>query len=313
MRNVLWNPEGQITTRPAPPARRPPPAWRQRAGPGPAPHDAIFPLNPAPPARTLARMLRTSPPCVTEWPRTPRQTLTCLGGAGPRGSRSGAQGCGGERSWAAGRAWPGQRSGDVGRLAANMRFWHIGGEPAVPGGTRGCRAGPAAPRPVPRDPAGPRGCLRPRWAGLGPGFGAASSETTVPTALTAPWPPWFVLWPTRGPCKRASLAASGGCARDRGWGEGWRGRRPGRGTVDPGAGGARNGSVWGGNGAPNLSTPPHPPAAAAAASPLNLHLEGLFGAGLNLSFLCFSPSGGESGSSPRWALQAFSWFSAPKC
>ena len=35
---------------------------------------------------------------IGEWPRTPRQPLTCRGGAGRGGTWSGAQGCGGERS-----------------------------------------------------------------------------------------------------------------------------------------------------------------------------------------------------------------------
>lgn len=93
----------------------------------------------------------------------------------------------------------------------------------------------------------------------GPGFGATSPGATVPTALTAPSPPWSDAWPTRGPCKRASAAASGGCAGVRGWGEGWRGRRPGRGTLGQGAGGAKSGSVYGGNGAPSLPVTPTPP------------------------------------------------------
>lgn len=38
----------------------------------------------------------------------------------------------------------------------------------------------------------------------------------------------------------------------------------------------------------------------------SLQLGGLFGAGLNLSSLCVSPAGGESGSSPRRTLRAFS-------
>lgn len=205
----------------------PQPALRQRAGPARPP---VTPSVPTAPPCPGARMLWTSPPCVTEWPRTPRQTLTCRGGAGRGGAGSGAQDCGVEQSWAAGRAWPGQRSGHVGRVGANMRFWHIGGEPAVRGRSRGGRAERAAARPVLREPAGPGGCLRPRWVEQGPGFGATSPGATVPTALTASSPPWSDAWRTRGPCKRASAAASGGCAGVRGWGEGWRGRRPGRGT-----------------------------------------------------------------------------------
>ena len=115
----------------------------RRAWPGPLWRHSLD--SPAQAAPTLARMLRTPPPCVTEWPRTPRQPLTCRGGAGRGGTRSGAQGCGGERSWTAGRAWPGQQSGDVGRAAANMRFWHIGGESAVRGRSGGRRAEPVTP------------------------------------------------------------------------------------------------------------------------------------------------------------------------
>lgn len=71
------------------------------------------------------------------------------------GTRSGDRFCGEQRSWAAGRASLGRRSGDVGRTAANMRFWHTGGEPAARGRSRGSRAGPTAPRPLPGEPAGP--------------------------------------------------------------------------------------------------------------------------------------------------------------
>lgn len=39
------------------------------------------------------------------------------------------------------------------------------------GPLRGCRAGPAALRPVPGEPAGPWGCLRPHWAGPGRALG----------------------------------------------------------------------------------------------------------------------------------------------
>ena len=93
-------------------------------------------------------------------------------------------------------------------------------------------------------------------AGPGLGSGAASPGVTVPTALTAPSTPWSEVWPTGGAWKEASRAVSGGCARVRGRGERWRGRRPGRGTVGPGSGGARSGSVEGGSGEP--SPPPSP-------------------------------------------------------
>ena len=56
----------------------------------------------------------------------------------------------------------------------------------------------------------------------------------------------------------ASSVASGGCARVRGWGEGWRGRRPVRGTVGLGAGGARSGSAGVAASCPTFS-PPLPP------------------------------------------------------
>lgn len=106
-------------------------------------------------------------------------------------------------------------------------------------------------RPVPGEPASPEAVSE---AGPGLGSGAASPGVTVPTALTALSTPWSEVWPTGGAWKEASRAVSGGCVRVRGRGEGWRGRRPGRGTVGPGAGGARSGSVEGGSGEPS----PHP-------------------------------------------------------
>lgn len=52
--------------------------------------------SPAPSGFCACSRLR--PPCVTEWPPTPWEPLTCRGGARCGGARSGAQGCGREQS-----------------------------------------------------------------------------------------------------------------------------------------------------------------------------------------------------------------------
>lgn len=71
--------------------------------------------------------------------------------------------------------------------------------------------------------------------------GRPARGATVPTALTAPCPAPVRGVAQRGRLRRRSRAASGGCAPGPGWGEGWRGRRPGRGTAGRDAVGARCG------------------------------------------------------------------------
>lgn len=104
-------PEGRTLSPRAPgaPAQRPPPP--------PVTPSSPRPRRGRPHSRAHAR---APPPRVTEWPRTPRRTLTCWGGAGHRGTRSGAQGRGAELSGWAGLAGPAER-----------RRWSGGGEHAL--------------------------------------------------------------------------------------------------------------------------------------------------------------------------------------